>query len=64
MVRLTFYRQNAQRCDLDNLVKSCTDGMNGVCYRDDSQIVRIEAEKAIDRTHPRAVVEIHPMPEV
>ena len=61
---LWFHRANACRCDLDNLIKAVQDGLNGVAYNDDSQIVRIEAEKAIDRTHPRAVVEIHAMPEV
>lgn len=31
--------------DLDNLVKACTDGMNGIVYLDDSMIVQITATK-------------------
>ena len=31
--------------DLDNCVKSVTDGMNGIVYKDDSQIVSIHAKK-------------------
>lgn len=31
--------------DLDNMIKSVTDGMNKVAYNDDRQIVKIEAEK-------------------
>ena len=31
--------------DLDNLVKSVTDGMNGIMYEDDSQIVGLTAGK-------------------
>lgn len=32
--------------DLDNLIKAVTDGMNGIVYKDDSQIVAIGAGKA------------------
>lgn len=33
------------RPDLDNYVKSVLDGMNGIAYKDDNQIVRLFAEK-------------------
>ena len=38
--------------DLDNLVKAIKDALKGICYKDDSQIVRIYAEKiyATDKT--------------
>ena len=57
-VTMWFYRDSAHRCDLDNLCKSILDGLNTVGFHDDNQIVHIEAHKGIDRTHPRAVVEI------
>ena len=33
------------RPDLDNIVKSIKDGLNGICYRDDAQVCLIEASK-------------------
>lgn len=40
--------------DLDNFIK-CLDALNGICWEDDSQIVRIEAQKlyAMDQAGPR-----------
>lgn len=37
--------RHTKRPDLDNIVKAVTDGMNGVVYGDDSQIVRLVANK-------------------
>ena len=34
-----------ERPDLSNIVKSIEDGLNGVAYKDDAQIVVLEAEK-------------------
>lgn len=31
--------------DLDNIIKAVLDGMNGIVYRDDVQVVRLTAEK-------------------
>ena len=36
------------RPDLDNLYKAVTDAMNGIVYKDDSQIVRASIEKAYE----------------
>ena len=33
------------KCDLDNIVKSITDGLNGIAFKDDRYIIRLEAEK-------------------
>lgn len=38
--------RHIKRPDLDNVVKAITDGMNGVVYKDDSQIVMLNASKA------------------
>ncbi len=35
----------AKKPDLDNCVKAVTDGMNGIVYKDDSQIVCLHATK-------------------
>jgi Holliday junction resolvase RusA-like endonuclease len=31
--------------DIDNLIKSVCDGLNGVAYKDDSQIVKLTSSK-------------------
>lgn len=35
------------RPDIDNIIKTATDALQGIAYRDDGQICRIEAEKWI-----------------
>ena len=57
-VTCAFYLPTARRVDADNLIKSCLDGMNGVAYDDDSQVVRVTASKDVDRTRPRTVVTV------
>jgi crossover junction endodeoxyribonuclease RusA len=59
-VKLTasFFRDSAQPCDLDNLVKLVSDALNGIAFGDDRQIVWLSALKAIDRENPRTIVEI------
>lgn len=41
--------------DLDNLVKSIKDALNGVAYRDDAQISRLSARK-LYADQPRAII--------
>ena len=45
--------------DIDNLVKFVCDSLNGVCYRDDSQIVELKAEKHYTESGPRTEVFIN-----
>lgn len=54
---LRFYRKDDRRVDLDNLIKACSDAMNGIIYYDDSQIVSIAA-KVIRNCGKSARVEI------
>lgn len=42
-IKIKFYTYG--KSDLDNLVKNILDAMNGILYKDDSQVLRIEAEK-------------------
>jgi len=41
---LTFYICQGRRGDIDNLIKSLLDGCNNICYDDDRQVIRIQAE--------------------
>lgn len=43
--------------DLDNIIKCVTDGLNGIAYQDDKQIVSIRAEKHYSPM-PRVEVEL------
>ncbi len=55
-VRLLFYVRH-RRADLDNLVKAVLDGMRGVVYHDDRQVVEIAA-KVIKSEKEMTAVEV------
>ena len=44
-VAVTFVLGDRRKRDLDNLAKSVMDGLNGVVYQDDSQVVKLKAAK-------------------
>lgn len=56
-VRAVVYFKDRRR-DLDNVCKPLFDALQGVCYRNDSQVCRIELVKAIDRANPRIELEL------
>mgnify|MGYP000928121414 FL=1 len=56
-VTVRVYRP-AKRGDLDNSLKVSLDSLNGIAYTDDSQIVRIVAERYDDKRNPRVEVEV------
>lgn len=50
----------AKKPDIDNIIKSVLDALNGVAYHDDTQVVAVFAEKYYSDT-PRVEVEIDSM---
>lgn len=46
--------------DTDNYIKSTLDALNGILWHDDSQIVKIEAEKRYG-DHPKITVSVKPV---
>lgn len=56
-VTLAIYRPR-QLGDLDNAMKTLFDSLNGLVWRDDSQIVRIVANRYDDRYRPRCEVTV------
>lgn len=56
------YRMPHKRPDLDNYVKAVTDGLNGVLWWDDGQIVDLEAKKRFGV--PAIVVEVTPVEDL
>ena len=53
---VTCYFSDRRRRDADNVLKSVSDALNGVCYKDDSQIVRCEARRLVGE--PRTAVTV------
>lgn len=58
-VSLVAYRP-AKRGDLDNLLKVTLDALRKVVYEDDSQVVRIVADRDDSHTRPRVEIMIEP----
>lgn len=49
----------ASRADVDNLAKAVLDGLNGVAWKDDSQVVELLSRRvSADRSTERAVVTV------
>ena len=46
--------------DGDNIAKVICDALNGIAYKDDSQIVRLSVEKRYTEHSPRVIVGIYP----
>lgn len=44
--------------DLDNCIKSILDALNGIAYKDDSQIIEIRVRKSYTDQEPRAEVRL------
>ena len=57
MVRMVFYLKDKRRVDLDNLAKGVNDGMRGIIFMDDSQIVHLDLVKTIS-PHPEVYVHV------
>ena len=49
--------RKGRRPDLDNLVKLVKDALNGVLYRDDSQVSHLEADRFLYDSNPRTEIE-------
>ena len=51
-VRLEFYLSNRRVVDLDNLSKAVFDGLKEIAFKDDSQVVKLELSKQVDKENP------------
>ena len=54
---------HTKKPDLDNVIKAVTDGLNGIAFDDDKQIVELHAVKLYS-DKPRAEVEIESLPRL
>lgn len=58
-LELRFYLGGTGRGDLDNYIKLVSDAMNGVVYRDDKQVRRIEADVIDNSDRPRTEISVY-----
>lgn len=58
--RLSNQSKPVVKPDTDNYIKATLDALNGVLWHDDSQIVKIEAEKKYS-DHPKITVSVKPV---
>lgn len=54
----TFFLPDNRKIDLDNLSKSVADGLNGVVWEDDRQVVTLMLHKYICRERPGVLVNV------
>jgi Holliday junction resolvase RusA-like endonuclease len=52
-IKIVYYYGTKRRKDLLNLPKTSCDSLNGVVYKDDSQIHQATIRKKLDRKNPR-----------
>lgn len=58
-LKVIFCMPNHRRVDIDNLLKGVMDALNGLAYKDDSQVTTILARKTYDAKLPRTMIRIH-----
>lgn len=58
VVRLEFWMKNHRRVDLDNLSKAILDALNGVVWKDDTQVEQLNLYKFVDSDDPRVTVHV------
>ena len=54
-LEITLWLPDRRRRDVDNCAKSICDGLNGIAYLDDSQIIELTVRRGVDREKPRAI---------
>ena len=57
---IALYFPDRRRRDLDNAAKAVMDALNGVGYRDDSQVQTLHFTRAFDAANPRVEITISP----
>ena len=57
-IKLDFYRKGRRRADLDNMIKSVLDGLNGILFEGDKQVCRLVASVVYGSKQPRVEIEV------
>ena len=62
-VYLRYYFGSYRLKDLTNMPKTTCDALNGIVYKDDSQIVNAQLEKRYDKENPRVEIVVQELPD-
>ena len=57
-VECEFHLPDLRRRDIDNTLKSVLDGLSGVVFDDDTQVVSVRMCKRLNRDKPRTIVSV------
>ena len=57
-VTMDFRLGNNRRVDLDNLSKAVLDAMNGIVYKDDTEVIELHLKKMVVKDNPGVIVGI------
>lgn len=60
-ITLAIFWPDRRSRDADNVLKSIQDGLNGIAYDDDRQVIGFTVTTELDRSKPRAVVSVRYM---
>ena len=55
---MDFRLGNNRRVDLDNLSKAVLDAMNGIVYKDDTEVIELHLKKMVVKDNPGVIVGI------
>lgn len=55
-IEISLFFPDMRRRDIDNWHKLLLDSMTGICYYDDSQIIKMTTTKKIDKNNPRVEI--------
>jgi crossover junction endodeoxyribonuclease RusA len=63
-ITVEFHVADRRRRDVDNLLKTVLDGLNTIAFKDDSQVVHVDALIVVDPANPRTEITIREIPGV
>lgn len=55
---IDFHLKTHRRVDIDNLLKGCMDALNGIAWKDDTQVTSIVATKLHKSLTPRCAIQV------
>ncbi len=63
-ITVAFHVADRRRRDVDNLLKTVLDGLNGIAWADDSQVVHADVWVIVNRDDPHTEITVNQLPGV